>query len=239
MNPLRCLILDFKSVRGFDVSTIMDFRKLERLTEMHSIELLISSVLPHLQPVLVDGGIVERKLAASMIFADLDHALEWFENVLLEEANLLATTQVTVEQQLAQHAIIDSRDVSALHKYLERIETAVGDLIFSQDEESDALYFIESGRVDVLLRGEGQDKLRLRSMTAGTVVGEVGFYLKNARSASVVVTEAGVLQRLSHAALSQMEASEPQTASALHVFITCVLSDRLSTSNRVIQNLTD
>ena len=66
-----------------------------------------------------------------------------------------------------------------------------------QGDDSDAMYFLESGRVDVLAGGGRRGgKLRLRSMTAGAVIGEVGFYLGKARSASIVVTEAGVLQRL-------------------------------------------
>ncbi len=238
-HPLEFIILDFKSVRGFDVSSINDFKKLKRLTDRHDIELLISSARPHLQPDLARGEIVEGRPSKPQFFDDLDHALEWCENKLLEGADLLAAARVTVEQQLAQQAIIDSRDVSALHKYLEVIETKAGDVVCHQGDESDALYFIESGRVDVLLQGDGQEVLRLRSMTAGTVIGEVGFYLNKARTASIVVTEAGVLQRLSLDALQQMEASDPQTASTLHVFITRVLSDRLSTTNRVIQDLMD
>ena len=236
---LQYIILDFKSVRGFDVSTINDFSKLKRLADRHEIGLLFSSVLPHLQPLLAGGGLAQRKSGGPQFFDDLDHALEWGENALLAGADLRAATQVTVEEQLAQHAMIDSRDVSALHRYLERVETDVGDVIVRQGEESDALYFIESGRVDVLLQGVGPDVLRLRSMTAGTVIGEVGFYLKQARTASIVVTEAAVLQRLSLDALRKMEDSDPHTASALHVFITCALADRLSTSNRVIQELMD
>ena len=238
-HPLEFIILDFKSVRGFDVSSINDFKKLKRLTDRHDIELLISSARPHLQPDLARGEIVDGRPNKPQFFDDLDHALEWCENKLLEGADLLAAARVTVEQQLAQQAIIDSRDVSALHKYLEVIKTKAGDVVCHQGDESDALYFIESGRVDVLLQGDGQEVLRLRSMTAGTVIGEVGFYLNKARTASIVVTEAGVLQRLSLDALQQMEASDPQTASTLHVFITRVLSDRLSTTNRVIQDLMD
>ena len=235
----KFLILDFKSVRGFDVSTLVDFKKLKALAERNDIGLLFSNVRSPLQPVLVAGGVLERKSSGRRLFIDIDHALEWCENVLLEEANLLDESAVTVARQLGQHVMIDSRDVSALQSYLERIETEVGQVIFRQGDEADSLCFIESGRVDVLLQGEGRDVLRLRSMTAGTVVGEVGFYLRHTRSASVVVTEPGILQRLSHEALRQMEENDPQTASALHVFITCVLSDRLSVTNRVIQELMD
>lgn len=237
--PLKYIVLDFKSVRGFDVSTINDFRKLKQLTERHGIELLFSSVLPHLQPLLDAGGILRRATGEALHYDDLDHALERCENALLAGADLRATKQIIVEEQLAQYAAIDERDVSALHKYLERIETAAGDVIVRQGDESDAMYFIESGRVDVLLQGDGQDVLRLRSMTAGTVIGEVGFYLKQARTASIVVTESGVLQRLSLDALRKMEASDPHTASALHMFIACALSIRLSTTNRVVQELMD
>ena len=89
-SPLKFLILDFKSVRGFDVSAIVDFKKLKRLADRHDIELLISSIMPHLQPVIIDGGIVERKSGTSLNFDDLDHALERCENILLESAMISA-----------------------------------------------------------------------------------------------------------------------------------------------------
>jgi len=236
---LRFIILDFKSVRGLDVSTIVDFQKLKKLTDGRGIELLISDASPQLQPLLAGGGITEERLGKPSLFDDLDHALEWCESILLHEASLLDAQRVTVEQQLAQHAFLRPRDASALTTFLERMETAVGDTVFNQGDESDSLYFIESGRVDVLLRDEAGHVLRLRSMTAGAVIGEVGFYLGKARSAGIVVTEAGVLQRLSHDALRQMEETAPQTASAIHVLIASMLSDRLSTTNRLVQELMD
>lgn len=236
---LRFIILDFKSVRGFDVSTMVDFQKLKKLTDANGIELLISDAAPHLQTLLSEGGIVEARPDKPPQFDDLDRALEWCENILLEEANLLRANQVTLEQQLAQHSIIRLEDAAAAQAALERIETKVGDTVFRQGDESDALYFIESGRVDVLLRDEAGHVLRLRSMTAGAVIGEVGFYLGKSRSASIVVTEAGVLQRLSHEALRRMEETAPQTATAIHVFIASLLSDRLSTTNRLVQELMD
>ncbi len=236
---IKYIVLDFKSVRGFDVSTINDFRKLKQLTDRYDIELLFSDVLPHLQPLLAGGGIVERGPERPLFYDDLDHVLEWCESALLEGAATFGAVLVTVEQQLAQHAMIDNRDVSALQRYLQRVEAKAGDVIVRQGDESDALYFIESGRVDVLLQGDGPEVLRLRSMTAGTVIGEVGFYLKKARTASIVMTEAGVLQRLSLKALHKMEATDPHTAAALHMAITCALSERLSSTNRVIQELMD
>ena len=237
-RSLRYLILDFKAVRDLDFSTIHDFKKLKRLIDRHDIELLLSNVLPHLQPVLQNAGIAERGSSAAL-FNDLDHALEWCENKLLADANLTDSTRATLEQQLANHGRISDEVLEVLPQYLERLETVVGQTIFSQGDEPDALYFLESGRVDVLLRVDEEHELRLRSMTAGAIIGEVGYYLGSARSASIVVTEAGVLQRLSHEALHKMEETAPQTASAIHVLIASLLSDRLSTTNRLVQELMD
>lgn len=195
-GPLRFLILDFQSVSGFDVSTVHDFRKLKGLAERSNVELLICNPLPQLRPLLTELAVAAHRPGESLLFNDLDHALEWCENILLEEAGLRDTSRVTVEEQLAHHTAISASDVDALHRYFERMETRVGDTIFRPGDEPDAFYFIESGRVDILLQGEEGQELRLRSMTAGTIVGEVGFYLKKVRSVSVVVTEAGVLHRL-------------------------------------------
>lgn len=238
-GQLGFIILDFKSVRGLDVSAIVDFQKLKKLTAGKGIKLLVSNAAPHLQPLLAGGGITQDEPGYRTSFDDLDHALEWCESILLQEADLLDADHVDLEEQLAQHAIIRGEDARAAQAFLERMETKVGDVIFKQGDESDSLYFVESGRVDVLLRDEAGRVLRLRSMTVGAVIGEVGFYLGTARSASIVVTEAGVLQRLSHEALRRMEETAPQTASAIHALIASSLSGRLSTTNRLVQELMD
>ncbi len=236
-EPLRFLILDFQSVSGIDVSTVHDFRKLKKLADRSKVELLICNPLPQLRPLLTEIAVAAHRAGESLLFNDLDHALEWCENILLDEAGLLDAGHVTVEEQLAHHTAISASDVDALHRYFERMETRVGDAVFKPGDDPDAFYFIESGRVDILLQGEDGQELRLRSMTAGTIVGEVGFYLNKVRSVSVIATEAGVLHRLDQKALRRMEGEHPKIAAAIQVLITRVLSDRLTNSNRLIQEL--
>ena len=238
-SRIQFLILDFQPVRGMDVSTIYDFQKLEKLTGAHDIDLLVANTLPHLQKLMIDSEITVSRPDKPAIFDDLDHALEWCENALLEAHDLQAVARIPVMQQLAERAKFGRHELDKLPEYLERIETKAGDTIFKQGDEPDAMYFIESGRVDVLLHGKGQREIRLRSMTAGVVIGEVGFYLGEARSASIVATEAGVLQRLSHESLRRMGSEDPQTATAVHVLIASILSERLSTTNQLVRELVD
>lgn len=82
-------------------------------------------------------------------------------------------------------------------------------------------------------------KSRLRSVRSGTVVGEMGMYLKGARSADVVTSQPSVLYRLTSTSLKKMEENDPQVAAALHEWIARLLAERLADNNRAIEALMD
>ncbi len=81
--------------------------------------------------------------------------------------------------------------------------------------------------------------LRLRSMRAGTVVGELGVYADTKATASIVADSASTLYFLSCARLAEMEAAEPALAGALHRFIAAILGERLITATDTIRALRD
>jgi len=81
--------------------------------------------------------------------------------------------------------------------------------------------------------------VRLRTMGAGTVVGEMGLYLQQARSASVVADAPTVVHRLTAEALDRMEHSDPAAAAALHRFMAHLLAERLANTNKTLQALLD
>ena len=242
-QPLAFLILDFRLVHGIDISTAVDFNKLRQLTRAHGIQLLLSNVSPHVASALAASAAEQGEAAGALplgdTFDDLDHALEWCENELLSSANLDNIARVSLAEQFNNHAMIPQFDLGALRGYLEPVEAEPGDFLAHQGSDSDVLYFIESGQVDILLHVESDRVIRLRSMSAGAIVGEVGFYLRRPRTASIVVTEAGVFYKLSQAALQRMEQDDPQAAMAFHVFTSCVLADRLTVTNGMVQALSD
>jgi SulP family sulfate permease len=65
-------------------------------------------------------------------------------------------------------------------------------------------------------------------MGSGRVVGEIGFYLGQARTASVIADVPSIVYRLSRETLTRMEQESPETASALHRVIVHLLSERLT-----------
>ena len=128
-------------------------------------------------------------------------------------------------------------DISGLLKYLEREEVAAGYLLMRQGDLPDDPYFIESGQVTAQLMGPDRRPVRLQTMEGGHVVDEIGFYLGQQRTASVVADEACVIYRLTKDALALMECDEPQAASALHRIIVQFSAQRISHLIRAVDAL--
>jgi SulP family sulfate permease len=156
-----------------------------------------------------------------------DRAVEWFENDLLHGAGL----EPFLERELGS-----SVKAERVLAYLERRELEKGAHLMRQGDETDALYFIESGKVAVELELGEEEPVRLRSIGPGTV-GEIGLYIGLPRTASVVAEDRASVHRLSAAALTRMERDEPDLAAAFHKFIARRLANRLANTTEVLQKV--
>ena len=109
--------------------------------------------------------------------------------------------------------------------------------LIRQSEQSESLYFIESGRVTARLELDDGRTLRLRTMGPGTVVGEVGLFLRGSRAASVVTEEPCTVYRLSVAELERMNRENPNLALAFHRYLICLLGERLTSSTALLRGI--
>ena len=152
-----------------------------------------------------------------------------------------ASTQfiaTTIKRQL-QRTFPHPELVEPLLTFLERVEAPVNTTLIRRGEDSRAMYFIESGRLNIQITTADGDTIRLRSLRGGTVVGEVAMYMKAKRIADVITTENCVLYRLTFEALERMEAELPETAAALHEWVAQQMAERLAENNKTIEALLD
>lgn len=238
-REIQFIILDFRLVERVDISTVMDFTKLRHLAKTRGIHVLVTNTSKDIRDVLASGSYSLPVDDIPYVFSDLDHALEWCEDRILADAKLDEIYHVPIADHFGNHAMVRQLEIDRLKRYMVQVEAKVGDYIAHQGDKADAMYFIESGKVDILLANEHGEVVRLRSMGAGTIVGEIGFYLSRERSATIVVTEAGVFYKIDRNSLHQMEENEPQAAVTFHAFISCVLSERLTATNRMVESLMD
>lgn len=231
------IVLDFHRVHGLDSSAVSSFTRMRQLADLHDIYLVLTQVAPQIRAQMAKGGFDGD--ARVQFFPTLDHGVEWCENMLLTRHE--ASTefiQTGIKSQL-QRGFPHPDLVEPLIKYLERLEAESDFTLMKRGDPPDEMYFIEAGRLNIQISNADGEVIRLRSVRSGTVVGEMGMYLKGARSADVVTSQPSVLYRLTSASLKEMEERDPQVAAALHEWIARLLAERLADNNRAIEALMD
>src|SRR5262249_34029754 len=158
----------------------------------------------------------------------LDHGVEMCEDaILLGEIRAGESPQSALRDSLASLWPADG-EVDLFLARLEKREAASGEYLIRQGAPAEERYFIERGQGSARLRLSDGRELRLRTMGPGAVVGEMGLYLGQPRSASIVVDRPTLVYSLSLAALDAMHREAPATAAAFHRFVASLLAERLA-----------
>jgi SulP family sulfate permease len=229
--------MDFRRVTGADSSAIFSLRKVHQLARKQRFSLLMSQVSPPIAAHLEKGGLSPNRDDSFQLLPDLDHALERCEERLLADGKGERNGEpLHVAEQLkdAWPAGVEPR---LLMPYLERLVVPAATHLIRQSEQAESLYFIESGRVTARLEFEDGRILRLRTMGAGTVVGEVGLFLRGSRGASVVTEQPCTVYRLSLEALHRMSRENPDLALAFHRYLICLLGERLTSNSQLLRRI--
>jgi sulfate permease, SulP family len=231
--PLGFLVLDFHLVSGVDASAAASFTKLARYAGEQGFFVLLAGVPAPVAVVFRREGLLAAGSTVEVL-PDLDRALEWSENRLLERpAPAWPDAAVPIAEMLAA-VFADPADRALFQRHLTPYAFEAGDVLIVQGAASDDLLFLEAGRVEVRLELAGRSPLRLRAMDPGTVVGEIAFYLGVPRSASVIAVAPGRAHRLTRTALAQIERERPRLATAFHQRMARLLAGKLNDSNAAL-----
>lgn len=237
-TPPHYILFDFSLVTGLDSSAALSFTKMLQLAQSHQIVLVFTGLSPHIHNCLAREISDEQFAAHWCVFPDLDHGIEWCEDqtIAVFESVGLAARPKTLKQQL-EDSLSDPDQLAALMRYFERQDIQAGDYLIRQGDAAQGMYFIEQGQVTVQLENEKGVVFRLRKMGQGTLVGELGTYLSQPATASVVADQASVIYRLSTEALHKMEQEEPESAAVFHRFMAYFLAERLTQTTETLSAL--
>lgn len=238
LPPPHFVLLDFRLVSGLDCSAVFSFAKMRQLARRRNIALVFTHLSPLIHRQLARELFSPGDQGAWHVFPDVDRGIEWCENQMLEalkgeghDADYMSLLQ------LVEKALPASVCFANLMEYLERRNVGSGYYLIRQGDHPQGLYFLESGQMTVQLEHPGGPSVRLRTMGAGTVVGELGLYLGYPATASVVTDQPSTLYFLSADSLKRMEEASPEIAAALHKLIARTLGERLATMNETVEAL--
>jgi sulfate permease, SulP family len=235
-EPIQFLLIDFRLCTGLDTSAVISFVKLKQITHRKHINLIFVNLNPEYQKQLEQSGGLDIDDPLFHIFADLDRGMEWCEQQIITVDEGEQKPVLSLAEQLKSR-FPNPQHIPQLMQYLQPLELQENDYLFRQDDPFNGLYFVESGRVSVVLELSNNQTKRVRSYTGGNTIGEMGLYRQSPRMASVIADQDSSLYFLSNDDFETMESNEPLVAASFHRFIVNLLAERLNHREQELKNL--
>jgi SulP family sulfate permease len=230
LPTLRYVLLDFHRVTGVDTTISLTFNKLRQLMQPRQLTLVVTDASAAVTAQLASAGLREGE--GYRLLGNLDRGLEWCESQLLDEVSTSQTglsAEPPVCDVLAE-LLPNLASVDRLLDYLQREVLARGQWLMRRGEAPEHLYLLVCGQLTAQRdhpAGAGREPMRLQTQRGAQVIGEIGFYLGQPRSADVIADVPSVVYRLSADDLRRMEQQDPALASELHQLIVRLLAGRV------------
>src|SRR5206468_1770199 len=106
-----------------------------------------------------------------------------------------------------------------------------------QGDPADTIDLVAVGNLAIDIEKGGGQTLRVRRIMTHTVLGEMGFFRRSARSATVSSDGPAIVFTLSRANFERMRRERADLASAFDDFIIKTLADRMELANRAVAAL--
>jgi SulP family sulfate permease len=248
LKRCRFVILDMRRVLSVDFTAAHMLELIEVLLQDRGASLLFS----HMPPILPAGRNLEdylRKVGVTgrqqnvKVFAELDEAMAWAEDRLLEEHHLLADENAETPLELAQIEVfrgIESReDLAAIQSCATARSAAAGETLFQDGDRGDALFLIRRGEVRIELPVSAGRYRTLAYFGRGNFFGEMGFLDRRPRTASAVATEPTELFVLERSRFDEICRERPHLNEAVLGRMAAALAARLRRTNVELRSLHD
>lgn len=224
--PPQVIVADFQRVVGMDLSAWDAVGRLSRRCSEVSVSLVLSGLSQPLRGQWKAQQHAQRYPEVQVV-ADLDSVLATLEAQRLAEA---APTAVTT----ARH---EDDDLAALLQRVgQRRDVRAGETVMREGELSDSIMLLLSGHLGVKVERLAGGEARLNQLLPGAVLGEVGFYSKRLRSATVVATEDSVVLEVSAQQLEHLERVAPADAVKLHRALARAVTERLMAATLLLKD---
>jgi len=233
-KELKYLIIDFQHVSALDSSAVFSFVRLKQIADAHKFHLVLTDLTPNNKAQLQRAGVGENEKWVKL-FSSMDYGMQWCEDKLLvDEGGSTIIRTGSMRSQLKK-LLSSNEQIDKFISYLERQEVQEFHIVINQGDPPDSMYFIDSGQLTTRLEISKGDFIRLKSQGGGNIVGEMGLFLKQSRTATVVTDRPSVLYRLSLENYNKMMQYDPELAFFLHQWIGRVLAVRLAENNNTLE----
>jgi anti-anti-sigma regulatory factor len=240
-DDTRFVILDFRRVHQIDATGARVLQLIGQRAARRGITVLLSDVRrdDRRGRYLAALGL-EEAIPAVRWFADLDRALEWSEDRLLDQPRFVESAGEEIPlARMALFRDLTPQELERVARALERVELRNGDHVFFEGDEGDRLYLLARGAVSIKVKLDGGSRARrLATFVPGVMFGEMALLEGKHRSADAFAKgDSVVLYTLSRDGLEQLIREDPQLALHLHRNLSRELAGRLRATSEQLRAL--
>lgn len=244
LKTRRYIVLDLRRVQSVDITAAHMLEQIEDLLAEREAYLLFSD-LPRnvpsgqdMQAYFDEVGLV-RTTHHVRVFGELDEALEWVEDRILEEAKLSRT----LEQALKLHEMDlftgrKAETLAELEACMVGRTFKAGEKIFARGDSGDELFLIRRGAVRIVLPMTAQQH-HVATFGRGSFFGEMSFLDQGERSADAMAETDTDLFVLSRKRFDEVTVHHKRLAIQLLGNIARILALRLRYANAELRSLRD
>ena len=131
----------------------------------------------------------------------------------------------------------NKNEIIQFKNYMTRKFFKANSTLMKKGEFSETLYFVESGQFSVLRDDHKKSSIRYRKIGSGAIIGEMGFFSKSNRTASVITDQDSYVYELNLINMDKMEKDCSKIAFKFQNYVIKLLSMRLSRSTQEINSL--
>ncbi|MBS4096418.1 MAG: SLC26A/SulP transporter family protein [Sulfuricella sp.] len=188
----KYVTLDLRRVHAVDITAIHMLDQVKDMLAERQGYLIFSEMPKNLpsgkdmQQYFDQVGLV-RAESPVRVFEELDDAIEWVEDRILEQAALERSEEKALE--LAEFGFFKGRKeqtLAALETCMEKRSCRAGEKIFAHGDTGDELFLIRRGEVRILLPLNGTQSHHLSTFGQGNFFGEMAFLDGAVRSADAI-----------------------------------------------------
>jgi len=244
LKKAKYILLDMRGVGQVDLTAVRLIEHMNGMMRQGGGELILAQPPKSMGLVKREGHRHERLVpyhasARLKTFLDCDRALEYAENMLLQNfcEIIVGQGKALSLDETELMAPFSQKEKEILKPFFNVTKMVAGDYLFHAGEHGEDLFVVLSGQIEVLLPFSKKKKLRLATFGPGMTVGELAFLEPGPRSADGHVMLAGEVAVFKHAALKKLSQKNSELGMRLLMRLGHDISENLRLADAELRRL--
>ena len=237
------VILDMRRVQSVDLTATHMLEQIQDILAEHNGFLILSQIPKNIpsgkdiQNYFDQTGLV-RPESPVRVFGELDEAIQWVEDRILEQSSLAHTEEKLLElHEIELFKERKEETLAALEACMGKRSFKAGEQVFADGDIGDELFLIRRGEIRLLLPLDENHSHHISTFGRGAFFGEMSFLDGAPRSATAIAYTDSDIYALSRKAFDRLAVDHKKIALNLLDGLARILAGRLRYANTEIQAL--